>query len=482
PQGFELAEVTGNTLDSSEVQSGVLVLRVRAGSGRAHQFLISIERASKENKLDVPFLAFENAQRETGELLVEGVGTMELTAAESGGLRRIDVREAQPVARSLARFPLQAAFRYQNRQSDAPKLQLEWNEFPDSSVISAIAEEGTVTTLLNAEGKSLTEVSLKVRNHAQPFMKVDLPQGATLLSAEVDGEGVKPVLGTDGTRVPLLRAGLRPTGAYTVSFVYLNSGAALAKNGSYQMILPKLDIPVSILTWEVSLPDRLEVRQFGGTAFASTLVPPGTLDTLYASEEEPLNGRDIGDLVQLSRGVMGPSKGQIGGIVVDASGAVIPGADVKVLNKQTGETLETRANSEGRFLVAGMQPGAVEVTVESSGFKNYKQELNLESDEPARLGIRMEVGAVSEAVIVTSGSEETILPESKKLDAQSRKTKQADQAQALNPSANVFNLQRKVAGILPVRMEVPKAGRSYKFIRPLVLDEETDITFQYKLK
>jgi hypothetical protein len=48
------------------------------------------------------------------------------------------------------------------------------------------------------------------------------------------------------------------------------------------------------------------------------------------------------------------------------------------------------------------------------------------------------------------------------------------------PSANVSNLQRKVAGILPVQIEVPRAGRSYRFVRPLVLEEETKISFQYK--
>ena len=45
-----------------------------------------------------------------------------------------------------------------------------------------------------------------------------------------------------------------------------------------------------------------------------------------------------------------------------------------------------------------------------------------------------------------------------------------------------LDLQRRVAGILPVRMEVPRGGRSYRFVRPLVLDEETKITFQYKSK
>jgi hypothetical protein len=42
-------------------------------------------------------------------------------------------------------------------------------------VLSAVVERATITTLTNIEGKSLTEVSLRVRNHAQPFVKVELP-------------------------------------------------------------------------------------------------------------------------------------------------------------------------------------------------------------------------------------------------------------------------------------------------------------------
>jgi hypothetical protein len=33
-----------------------------------------------------------------------------------------------------------------------------------------------------------------------------------------------------------------------------------------------------------------------------------------------------------------------------------------------------------------------------------------------------------------------------------------------------------------VRVDVPRAGNSYNFVRPLVLDEETKVTFTYKSK
>src|SRR4030095_6871315 len=134
----------------------------------------------------------------------------------------------------------------------------------------------------NVEGRSLTEVTLRVRNHAQPFLRVELPAGAQLLSTEVEGESVKPLGGTDGSRVPLLRPGLDSSRPYTVSFVYLNNGARFAKTGTYDMGLPKLDIPINVLTWELSLPDRVEVRQFSGNAFAAELLPGAAEDILAA--------------------------------------------------------------------------------------------------------------------------------------------------------------------------------------------------------
>ena len=69
--------------------------------------------------------------------------------------------------------------------------------------------------------------------------------------------------------------------------------------------------------------------------------------------------------------------------------------------------------------------------------------------------------------------------ESRRIEEQARKQREA---QMTAPSQNVFNLQRKVAGVLPVRVDVPRAGKSYRFVRPLVMEEETTIAFQYKSK
>jgi len=51
---------------------------------------------------------------------------------------------------------------------------------------------------------------------------------------------------------------------------------------------------------------------------------------------------------------------------------------------------------------------------------------------------------------------------------------------ALEPSQNVIQLQRRTAGVLPVRLDVPRAGTSHRFVKPLVVDQVTAVTFRYK--
>src|SRR5262249_49311850 len=250
PPGYEVTGVTGATLDSTEMAPDHLTLKVNSSSQRNHEFLISMEKSITGTKSEVPFLGFEGAQRETGEVLVEGVGTMELTATEGGGLKRMDVKETNPYLRSLAHYPPQAAFRYHRQASETPTLALNWVRFPDGAVLAAVAESADVTTMVTSEGKSLTEIKLVVKNQAQPFLKINLPQGIMTLSADVAGERVKPVQGPDGNRVPLLRPGFRPVGSYTVSFVFMHSGTPFAKKGGADLSLPSMDIPISLLNWE----------------------------------------------------------------------------------------------------------------------------------------------------------------------------------------------------------------------------------------
>jgi Carboxypeptidase regulatory-like domain len=495
PQGYEVTGVTGGSLESSETQSGLLILKVRTASQRGHQFLISMERSISESKATAPFPGFRNAQRETGEVLIEGAGTMELTATEGGGLKRMDVRETNFYLRSLAHYPPQAAFRFHRQPNETPTLALAWTRFPDSGVLAAIAENAVVTTLVTSEGRSLTEVRLTVKNQAQPFLKVALPAGASILSADVAGEKVKPVQGPDGDRVPLLRPGYRPTGAYEISFVFMHSGAPFAKKGGSELSLPRMDVPINLLQWEVFLPGQYKVRDFGGDVMAANLVPPASPEGALLIDKREGKGEGMaapasvramaGGVSRADAGAnLAGSPGQLGGVVLDPSGAAISGAHVAVTNPGTGFAESTVTDASGRWMVSNFPAGGAKIRADATGFNAMVEDINYDPSRAAQYPMTLGVGAATEAIQVSAGP---VNAETEDAAVQGRNYAQLQQLEANAKkqeqnvaSANVVNLQRRVAGVLPVAIEVPRTGTSFQFVRPLVLDEETKVTFTYK--
>jgi hypothetical protein len=475
PAGFEVTGATGASVESSEIESGVLTLKVTGPAQRSHQFLISMEKSISATKADAPFLSFKKAQRETGEVLVEGAGTIELGATEAGGLKRMDFKEVNPYLRSLARFPMQAAFRYHKQPNETPALALAWTRFPDSSVLAAVAERAVATTLVTTEGRSLTEIKLTVKNQAQPFLKVALPKGASILSAEVAGEKVKPVEGADGNRVPLLRAGFRPVDAYTVSFVFMHSGAPFSKKGGSDLSLPKMDMPINLLQWEVFLPEQYKVKDFGGDAIAANLLPASSRDVSGAEEFDQLSifGRSSvtnSEMVSLL-------PGQLGGVLVDQSGAMVPNARITVTQPGTGGVRNVVTDSSGHWVVSNLISGPVEFAAYAPGFKRLDYKFNYDATRPVPLGSTLQVAAATEAITVTSSGAD--IRDYQRIERDLKKNAEKQQTAA---SVNVFNLQQRISGVLPVRVDVPRAGNSYNFVRPLVLDEETKVTFTYKSK
>jgi len=484
PAGYEITGVSGSSLENSEQVDGGLVLTVANPAARGHQFLVSLERPHDGGSfsVDTGFVNVRDVQRERGEVAIEGVGTLELTVDEREPMHRIDVRELNSALQSLARLPVLSAFRYQRSAGPAPALALDIKRFADAGVLAAIADSAVATTLVTSEGRALTEVVLTIQNRAQPFLKVTLPPGASMVSVDVAGQPAKPVQGTDGTRVPLLRPGFRPTGSYQVSFVYLHAGTPFAKKGDIEMTLPKMDLPVGIVQWELFAPERYSMRTIGGNVMDLSTIERLVSHTSVASQG--YGGGVVGGVVGGLPGTAeretyrpgrisvnagdGPAR-LMTGRVVDASGAVLPGVTVDVATMAGLRTVITDGN--GAFTVGDVIPGPVTVTATLQGFGTARSSFNAD-ERPRRLEIAMWVGGVTETVTVTAASP--------RVDVQSAQSVQ--RVAAAPPSQNVVDLQRKATGVLPVRIDVPRAGTSHQFIKPLVVDQETVVKLRYKRK
>jgi hypothetical protein len=93
--------------------------------------------------------------------------------------------------------------------------------------------------------------------------------------------------------------------------------------------------------------------------------------------------------------------GSIVGTVTDASGAVVPGAKVTVLNEGTRVVRELSTDELGNYLATLLPIGVYTVSVEKQGFKkasHTKIELNV--NDKLTHNFALEVGSVAETVVV----------------------------------------------------------------------------------
>ncbi len=90
------------------------------------------------------------------------------------------------------------------------------------------------------------------------------------------------------------------------------------------------------------------------------------------------------------------------GTVADATGAVLPGAQVTASNVETGLKRTTTTSDEGRFLLSELPPGSYEITVTLPGFDTLvRKGMTLTVGQQASLRLTMNVGTVDQHVIVT---------------------------------------------------------------------------------
>jgi len=199
----------------------------------------------------------------------------------------------------------------------------------------------------------------------------------------------------------------------------------------------------------------------------------------------------------------------ISGTVTDETGNVVPGAQVSIRNEATGEGRQMVTDDKGGFAIPSVPPGSYSVQADLQGFKTYKTtHLQVHHGDRMQVRIVLTVGDVVETisvvadrdVIQTSTGERgaVLTPElweagggggggggggwgdgiNLKFWTWGRKEK----VTVRDFSSNVAQLQQRAQGILPVRVSVPRTGRSLHFVRPLIVDEETIVTLRYKRK
>lgn len=105
------------------------------------------------------------------------------------------------------------------------------------------------------------------------------------------------------------------------------------------------------------------------------------------------------------------TNGTLTGTVADASGAVIPGADVLLKNVSSGDERKTVTNNDGFFSINAVPPGDYTVSLAAKGFERLQRTgVHFDAGDRRNLSdLVMQVGTSTETVTVT-GEAESITP------------------------------------------------------------------------
>jgi hypothetical protein len=91
------------------------------------------------------------------------------------------------------------------------------------------------------------------------------------------------------------------------------------------------------------------------------------------------------------------------GTVADAQGALIPGASLTLIDKETNQTKQTTSNSTGGFDFNQLAPSAYKLQVSRDGFKpKVIDNLTIIAEQANALNVTMEVGGQAETVTVNA--------------------------------------------------------------------------------
>ncbi len=215
----------------------------------------------------LPFVYLEGAERIKGSIGVCSTGGVEVVPRDDlQEARRIDVQQDLPAqVHAMAGSPVLLAYEYHRQPYH---VELESKKGQEVAVLDATIDSGLGRTLLTEEGKAVSVCTWQVRNNSRQSLLVALPEGAEVWSAFVDGRPAKPTKESDGrVRLPLVvsQGSGGQMGTFPVTLTWARQVGGDGPVSRTTILSPRVDIPVSELTWQLYLPEDRQLLHLGGT-------------------------------------------------------------------------------------------------------------------------------------------------------------------------------------------------------------------------
>jgi hypothetical protein len=292
PEKVTINQVSGAMVADWEMKGGELAVSFLEPVEHSARFVINGEaRLPRDGIVDIPLLRLLNTERDTGGVAVEILGAGEIKDQKTQGLEDADATDLGEMVASR-QSPALVAYRVRPGEAGATRsLSVNVARYDQQAVLMANIEEARYQVLMSADGKELVQARYAVRNNQRNFVKIALPQGATVWSASLAGRPVRPGQSPDGSLLlPLEKSrGGEDAPAFVVEVFYLTKASAWGDKGRETLTLPALDLPISRTGVLLYYPPTFRVTAEPGTFRAETYENPA-LPALAAANAGGIGG------------------------------------------------------------------------------------------------------------------------------------------------------------------------------------------------
>lgn len=143
---------------------------------------------------------------------------------------------------------------------------------------------------------------------------------------------------------------------------------------------------------------RRRVARTAGAVFATIV----TLSTSVFGQKPPKKDHPSSKQpVTISRKNSDTEPGALTGTVLDATGAFVVGARIKITDRKSGKSIELTSNDEGYFRIEALGTSVYELSAESAGFKKLEvTELTIAAKETVTVTLTLTVADPTVPVLV----------------------------------------------------------------------------------
>lgn len=275
PAAFKNVELSGPNIRRRDQDGEVWRVELQSKTRGFYTLTVTWEqpRASRTNSVELAGVSADGVERETGLLAVVAKPPLHVTELQAQDLTKVDTRDL-PAWAGRPDDATVLAYRYVR---PGYQLALAAQRLVEAGALRALVDSARLTTVVADDGQMMTELSLALRNNGEQFLEIELPAGATVWSAFVAGQPVRPSKREGKLLLPLEKSGADDA-PIAVELTYVGTNSFPRVRGQMGFISPKLNVPLKNARWELFLPPDYDYGDFAGSMAREVAAKPSLLN------------------------------------------------------------------------------------------------------------------------------------------------------------------------------------------------------------